>query len=949
MQRSALYGIIAAVVVATGVGIAFAAMSGSTANTNSQLTSEQTSDNNQVRVIQHDMGETSITGTPERIVVLDTISFSILLDLGIQPVGVHRWEPYSVQTVNAWEEYFPGIAQRWSDAVNVGVIEEVNLEVVSQLKPDLIIAHQASMGNYEELSKIAPTILFDLAPPEGSGLDNLENVERATMRIADALNRHDDGVAIMERFHAKVDEAETKLEAAGLKGKKFVFVQAYGDFPMEIRLWTSISKPSLILQEMGMVDVTSGSSDLQASGRGAVDTGLEALASLDGPDVHFIYFPTRGDPVTTVWQDNPVWNSLSFVQDGRVYALPSNMYLTSGPPKDAEFVDAVVEVLTGDSSSQDSEIRTIRHAMGETEITGIPQRAITLDNVAIETLLALGIEPVGTYDLEGQKASNPQIAAEWTSAVDVGNIHEPNLEVIAQLEPDVIFASEAELSNLYGDLSEIAPTIMFNSWPYEEDGISMIDAVRKSTTTIAEIMGHKEEGAVFLERLEAKIADNAAKIEAAGLKGDKFIMASIWVNDETTTWTVLYIPNSQNSAILEEMGLVNAVPMPKEFDRYGELTSSLEGLTTLDGPDVHFLYVTLPGLADPVSEPGHWKDNPVWKNLSFVQEERVHHLGSISMYGGPLELEKLADAAASALTSGSGTRTISHVMGEITITETPQRVVTLYSVFAGDVRALGVQPAATVDRDWINGWLTPLGLSFSEDVVDVGIPDEPNLEVIARLEPDLIIGHGGVWGIHDDIYDDLNDIAPTMILDDSFSEEGLDELELGKSNLMKIADALNRHDEGVAFLENIESRYDGAAAKIEQAGFAGTKFVFVQAYLSGDAPGAYVFTQNSFSTKVMNNIGLVNDLPDPADTTDKWFETGMEGITTLDKPDTHLIVTYNAGQYEGNPLATSPLWDDLGFVKEGRVHDIGNTRVFGQVIFIEEIVNRVVDSFTSDS
>jgi ferric hydroxamate transport system substrate-binding protein len=305
------------------------------------------------------------------------------------------------------------------------------------------------------------------------------------------------------------------------------------------------------------------------------------------------------------------------------------------------------------------------------------------------------------------------------------------------------------------------------------------------------------------------------------------------------------------------------------------------------------------------------------------------------------------DVAANLQSSGNNEiRVVNHTMGQTELIGTPQRVITLYSVFTGDVRALGVQPIGTVDRDWINGWLTPLGLPLSDTVVDVGLPDTPNLETILQLEPDLIIGHGGVWGAHDELYDELNEIAPTIILDDSLAGRGLDELEIGKQNFMSIADALNRHDQGVAYLSGLESIYADAARKIDQAGHNGTKFVLVQAYLSTDVPEAYIFTNNSFTTKVLNKIGLKNETPDPSDTTDKWYQTGMEGLVTVDKPDTHLIVTYNAGEYDTNPLEGSPIWNNLDFVREGRAHDIGHTRVFGQIIFIEEIVNRVVNALT---
>jgi ABC-type Fe3+-hydroxamate transport system substrate-binding protein len=295
-------------------------------------------------------------------------------------------------------------------------------------------------------------------------------------------------------------------------------------------------------------------------------------------------------------------------------------------------------------------------------------------------------------------------------------------------------------------------------------------------------------------------------------------------------------------------------------------------------------------------------------------------------------------------------RVINHTMGETEITGTPKRVVTLYSVFTGDVRALGVQPVGSVDREWINGWLTPIGLPLSDNVTELGRAAEPNLETILELQPDLIIGLGGAWGDHDEMYEELNDIAPTIILDDQVSNSSeLNELDVGKSNFMTIADALNRHDAGVAYIQNVESKYDEAAARIQQAGMNGTKFVMVYGWMPNDVPGAYVFTQNSFVSKVLNNIGLVNEIPDPTDTNDKWYQTGMEGLTTVDKPDTHFFVTYDAGMFESNPLVASPLWDDLNVVKEGRAHDIGPTRVFGQVIFIEDILDRVVNALTEDN
>lgn len=179
----------------------------------------------------------------------------------------------------------------------------------------------------------------------------------------------------------------------------------------------------------------------------------------------------------------------------------------------------------------------------------------------------------------------------------------------------------------------------------------MLEAVEQNTMTIADALNRHEEGAAFLEGFHAKIDENAAKLEAAGLDGARFILADTRTFEGAPEMR-LYVPNSQNSEILERMGLENVVPPPEEFQRFGSIDISLEALTTLDGPNVHFIYVSspFPGSTDPLTDPAYWKDNPVWTKLQFVQEGNVYRLDPVNFFRGPLELEKLADRSVDALT-----------------------------------------------------------------------------------------------------------------------------------------------------------------------------------------------------------------------------------------------------------------------------------------------------------
>src|SRR5687768_3607948 len=99
MQKAAIYGIIAAVVAAAGIGIAFAAMPSMNGNNNNTDASQPASDSAQPRVIKHAMGETEITGTPQRIVALEWTYAEDLLALGVQPVGVA-----DIAGMNKWVE-----------------------------------------------------------------------------------------------------------------------------------------------------------------------------------------------------------------------------------------------------------------------------------------------------------------------------------------------------------------------------------------------------------------------------------------------------------------------------------------------------------------------------------------------------------------------------------------------------------------------------------------------------------------------------------------------------------------------------------------------------------------------------------------------------------------------------------------------------------------------------
>ena len=94
------------------------------------------------RVVQHAMDETTISGTPQRVVVLDTGELDSVLALGVKPVGSVR--------VDANQEFPPYLQDEAQGVETVGTIRAANLERIAALNPDLILSNKIGRASCRE-------------------------------------------------------------------------------------------------------------------------------------------------------------------------------------------------------------------------------------------------------------------------------------------------------------------------------------------------------------------------------------------------------------------------------------------------------------------------------------------------------------------------------------------------------------------------------------------------------------------------------------------------------------------------------------------------------------------------------------------------------------------------------------------------------------------------------
>ena len=114
-------------------------------------------------------GEFTLDKTPSRVVALEYSFVDALAQVGVSPVGV--------ADDNKVDRILPQVREKIATWQSVGTRSQPSLEVIASLKPDLIIADPSRhTAVFEELKKIAPTVMFDSR--HESYQENLETAQK---------------------------------------------------------------------------------------------------------------------------------------------------------------------------------------------------------------------------------------------------------------------------------------------------------------------------------------------------------------------------------------------------------------------------------------------------------------------------------------------------------------------------------------------------------------------------------------------------------------------------------------------------------------------------------------------------------------------------------------------------------------------------------------------------
>lgn len=309
---------------------------------------------------------------------------------------------------------------------------------------------------------------------------------------------------------------------------------------------------------------------------------------------------------------------------------------------------------------------------------------------------------------------------------------------------------------------------------------------------------------------------------------------------------------------------------------------------------------------------------------------------------GALDRQVAAQHEGTPKADPSGLRTVTHALGTVEIPLAPRRVVTLDKLSLETMLALGLTPIASID-----GSLEPyrglVELDLSA-IVNIGFAAEPDLEQIAALQPDLILGEGTPGEGIEAIYDPLSQIAPTVAFIGG-PEAGF--AQRWKRTFRDYAALFGQSPAAERLLRDFEARARGFGAAFETAtGESAAATTVSVIRFRTDMIRAYV--ASSFAGSVIAEAGLArpeNQLVMLAPPEPPWVGLSLEELRAIDADhifvfQTQAEIAEGQSELPGN-VQDSPLWSQLGAVQAGNVHIVTNGELWfeGTVIAANVILD----------
>ena len=164
---------------------------------------------------------------------------------------------------------------------------------------------------------------------------------------------------------------------------------------------------------------------------------------------------------------------------------------------------------TKDQADEPVEVLTVEitDAHGTVVVPVNPKNVVALDNRTFETLSDWGIElaavPKGVMPADIPYVSNEAV-------LDIGNHREPNLEIIAAVDPELVIVGQ-RFASFYEDIKALVPNAAIIDLDFDiseaaaSPGENLVNGLKDSTTALGQIFDKNEEARMLVADFDKAI------------------------------------------------------------------------------------------------------------------------------------------------------------------------------------------------------------------------------------------------------------------------------------------------------------------------------------------------------------------------------------------------------------------------------------------------------------
>jgi iron complex transport system substrate-binding protein len=270
-------------------------------------------------------GEVEIPAKPQRIVDLSGNS-DILSILGYKVIGTANSDAYDYKKFPTYlEDTLKG-----ATILGYNMQDTMNIEAIMNLNPDLIIISTVQEKMYDQLKKIAPTVMIKL-----EALNWKEDVKA----FAKVFNKEEAANTWLTNYDKKAKEAGEKVKTAKGKDTTYLSFLASGG---QFYVFHGAGFGSVLYADMGLSKPVGMPEQKDIS---LPVVTYEGLAKIKAD--HIFVIATADD--LKVLEGNAIWNSLPAVKEGKVTKLPASPYFTQGYSSIGreKLLNEIVEIVNG--------------------------------------------------------------------------------------------------------------------------------------------------------------------------------------------------------------------------------------------------------------------------------------------------------------------------------------------------------------------------------------------------------------------------------------------------------------------------------------------------------------------------------------------------------------------------------------------------------------------------